>query len=122
MIAKLVRVMMLAPFLLGLSLLLARGRKTVDGPRPAITVPWFAFGFIGMVAFNSLRLLPAPLVEALVGLDTALLAMAMAALGLTTRASALRRAGPRPMLLAALLFAWLLGGGMLINLAIHALP
>ncbi|KRG86908.1 membrane protein [Stenotrophomonas daejeonensis] len=121
-IAKLVRVMMLAPFLLGLSLLLARGRKTVDGPRPAITVPWFAFGFIGMVAFNSLRLLPAPLVEALVGLDTALLAMAMAALGLTTRASALRRAGPRPMLLAALLFAWLLGGGMLINLAIHALP
>ncbi|SBV35791.1 conserved hypothetical protein; putative inner membrane protein [uncultured Stenotrophomonas sp.] len=121
-ITKMVRVMMLAPFLLGLSLLLAHGRETNGGPRPAPNVPWFAFGFIGMVAFNSLRLLPAPLVEVLVGLDTALLAMAMAALGLTTRASTLRRAGLRPMLLAALLFAWLLGGGMLINLAVRAIP
>ena len=49
-----------------------------------------------------------------------LLAMAMAALGLTTHASALRRAGLRPMLLAALLFAWLLGGGLLVNLGVQA--
>ncbi|MGB3392600.1 MAG: YeiH family protein [Stenotrophomonas sp.] len=121
-IAKMMRVMMLAPFLLGLSLLLARSRNANGGQRMVITIPWFALGFIGMVAFNSLQWLPAPLVEALVGLDTALLAMAMAALGLTTHASALRRAGPRPMLLAALLFAWLLGGGMLINLGIRAIP
>ena len=55
------------------------------------------------------------------GVCTALLAMAMAALGLTTYASALRQAGPRPMLLAALLFGWLLGGGMLINLGVRTL-
>ena len=117
-IAKMVRVMMLAPFLVMLSALLARGRQ---GPRSRIAVPWFAFGFIGMVGFNSLQLLPAGLVAALVELDTALLAMAMAALGLTTHVSALRQAGPRPMLLAALLAAWLLGGGLLINLAVRAL-
>ena len=47
--------------------------------------------------------------------------MAMAALGLTTHVSALRQAGARPMLLAVLLFGWLLAGGLLINLAINAL-
>ncbi len=120
-IAKMVRVMMLAPFLVGLSALLARGRRDRQGTRSRIAVPWFAFGFIGMVGFNSLQLLPAGLVAALVELDTALLAMAMAALGLTTHVSALRQAGPRPMLLAALLAAWLLGGGLLINLAVRAL-
>lgn len=120
-IAKMVRVMMLAPFLVGLSALLARGGNRGTGQRSAIAVPWFAFGFIAMVGFNSLQLLPAGLVATLVELDTALLAMAMAALGLTTHASALRQAGPRPMLLAALLAAWLVGGGLLINLAVRAL-
>ncbi|MCL7713776.1 YeiH family protein [Stenotrophomonas mori] len=119
-ITKMVRVMMLAPFLLGLSALLARGRAE-GGRRTAIAVPWFAFGFIAMVGFNSLGWLPAPLVALLVDLDTALLAMAMAALGLTTHASALRQGGVRPMLLALLLFVWLLGGGLLINLGVQAL-
>ncbi|MCD9086861.1 YeiH family protein [Stenotrophomonas sp. SY1] len=119
-ITKMVRVMMLAPFLVGLSALLARGQRHADGQRSKITVPWFAFGFIAMVAFNSLQLLPAGVVNALVELDTALLAMAMAALGLTTHVSALRQAGSKPMLLAMLLFLWLLGGGMLINLAVRA--
>ena len=120
-IAKMVRVMMLAPFLVGLSALLARGGNRGTGQRSAITVPWFAFGFIAMVGFNSLQLLPPGLVATLVELDTALLAMAMAALGLTTHVSALRQAGARPMLLAALLAAWLVGGGLLINLAVRAL-
>jgi len=120
-IAKMVRVMMLAPFLVGLSALLARGRPAGTGPRAKIAVPWFAFGFIAMVGFNSLQLLPAQLAAALIDLDTALLAMAMAALGLTTHVSALRQAGTRPLLLAVLLFAWLLGGGLLINLGVRAL-
>jgi len=120
-IAKMVRVMMLAPFLVGLSALLGRGGNRGTGQRSAITVPWFAFGFIAMVCFNSLQLLPPGLVATLVELDTALLAMAMAALGLTTHVSALRQAGARPMLLAALLAAWLVGGGLLINLAVRAL-
>ncbi|MNN25621.1 hypothetical protein D3C81_1391020 [compost metagenome] len=119
-ITKMVRVMMLAPFLVGLSALLARGTHAGSGERSKITIPWFAFGFIAMVAFNSLQLLPTGLVTLLVDMDTALLAMAMAALGLTTHVSALRQAGAKPMLLAVLLFGWLLVGGMVINVGVRA--
>jgi uncharacterized membrane protein YadS len=41
--------------------------------------------------------------------------MAMGALGLTTHLSAIRKAGVKPLLLGAILFAWLIGGGALIN-------
>jgi len=53
-----------------------------------------------------------------VTLDTILLAMAMAALGLTTHISALKNAGVRPLLMALMLFAWLIVGGGAINLAV----
>ena len=45
--------------------------------------------------------------------------MAMAALGLTTHISQLKRAGLRPLLLGLMLFIWLIVGGGAINLAIH---
>ncbi|MCC7633566.1 YeiH family protein [Stenotrophomonas rhizophila] len=121
-IAKMVRVMMLAPFLVALSLLLARGAAARAGAaRAKIVVPWFAFGFVAVAGLNSLQLLPAALVAQAVAVDTALLAMAMAALGLTTHVSALRQAGIRPLLLALLLFGWLLAGGLGINVGVHAL-
>jgi uncharacterized integral membrane protein (TIGR00698 family) len=122
-IAKMVRVMMLAPFLVLLSALLARLECRASGSpaRGRIAVPWFAFGFVAVAALHSLAPLPAAAVHAATALDTLLLAMAMAALGLTTHASALRQAGTRPLLLAALLFAWLLAGGLAINLAVPRL-
>ena len=120
-IAKMVRVMMLAPFLVALSLLLARGRTAAPGAaRARIVVPWFAFGFVAVAGLNSLPLLPAALVSHAIEVDTVLLAMAMAALGLTTHVSALRQAGIKPLLLALLLFGWLLAGGLGINLGVHA--
>jgi uncharacterized integral membrane protein (TIGR00698 family) len=121
-IAKMVRVMMLAPFLVALSLLLARGGATRTGAaRAKIVVPWFAFGFVAVAGINSLHVLPSAVVAAAIEVDTVLLAMAMAALGLTTRVSALRQAGMKPLLLALLLFGWLLAGGLSINLGVHAL-
>ncbi|MBV8605389.1 MAG: YeiH family putative sulfate export transporter [Pelomonas sp.] len=123
-IAKMVRVMMLAPFLLALSLFLARpaaGTPAPAGRRAPITIPWFALGFVAMAGFNSLHLLTPALTHAATDLDTSVLAMAMAALGLTTHASAIRAAGLRPLALAGLLFGWLIGGGALINAAVHAL-
>jgi uncharacterized integral membrane protein (TIGR00698 family) len=121
-IAKMVRVMMLAPFLVALSLLLARGGRAQAGAtRVKIVVPWFAFGFVAVAGFNSLHLLPAAWVALAIDVDTVLLAMAMAALGLTTHASALRQAGMKPLLLALLLFGWLLAGGLGINVGVHAL-
>lgn len=120
-IAKMVRVMMLAPFLMLLSAWLARdaaragsGKGSASAPAK-LAVPWFALGFIAMVLFNSLHWLPAPVLVFTAEVDTALLAMAMAALGLATHLGAIRKAGIKPLLLAALLFAWLVTGGALIN-------
>ena len=48
------------------------------------------------------------------------LASRMAALGLGTQVAVLRRAGRGPLVLAGVLFAWLLAGGSLINAAVMA--
>ncbi|WP_426087014.1 YeiH family protein [Janthinobacterium sp. PSPC1-1] len=122
-IAKMVRVMMLAPFLVILSAVLACGKAKGGSHDKAtkLAIPWFAFIFIGVVAFNSLGLLPAGTVATITELDTVLLAMAMAALGLTTHMSAIRRAGIKPLLLAGLLFCWLIAGGAAINHVVASL-
>jgi len=123
-IAKMVRVMMLAPFLLLLSAWIARhrGAERASGARAGrVVIPWFALGFVAVAGLNSLALLPTAVVHAVTDIDTALLAMAMAGLGLTTHVSAIRKAGVRPLALAAVLFAWLVGGGLLINLGVTAL-
>lgn len=132
-IAKMVRVMMLAPFLIMLSAWLARDtakRQAQVAHVPAasspvalseapakakLAVPWFAFAFIGVVLFNSLNLLPPSVVALTTEIDTILLAMAMAALGLATHISSIRNAGVKPLLLALILFVWLVIGGALIN-------
>ncbi|CUA81878.1 conserved hypothetical integral membrane protein [Gulbenkiania indica] len=114
-ITKLLRVMMLAPFLMLLSAWLAGRSSRAQRPSARIALPWFALGFLVVTGFNSLALLPAPVTATLVTLDNLLLATAMAALGLTTHLSAFRLAGPRPLLLAAVLFLWLVAGGSLIN-------
>jgi uncharacterized integral membrane protein (TIGR00698 family) len=125
-ITKMVRVMMLAPFLIILSAWLGRNESapatnSAREGKPAIAVPWFAFVFIGVVIFNSFALLPKSFVVIATNFDTLLLAMAMTALGLTTHGSAIRKAGVKPLLLAAILFAWLIAGGALINNLVNGL-
>jgi uncharacterized membrane protein YadS len=65
--------------------------------------------------------LPAQAIAAANALDLALLAVAMAALGLTTRLSAMKAAGLAPLGLGAVLFAWLVIGGGAINVGLGAL-
>lgn len=130
-ITKLVRVMMLAPFLVLLSAYLARNVEAsapTEAAGPTIplkswraVIPWFALGFIAVAGFNSLALLPHPFVSAAVDVDTLILATAMAALGVSTQFSAIRAAGVKPLGLAALLFGWLIFGGLAINTGISAL-
>ncbi len=120
-ITKMIRVMMLAPFLVILSTWLARRHQSGSSEAGRITIPWFALGFLAMAGFNSLHWLPQAWVAQLIALDNLLLAMAMGALGLTTHFSAIRRAGSKPMWLASALFAWLLIGGTLINSGISYL-
>lgn len=126
-ITKMIRVMMLAPFLLLLSGWKSRraqkdsGDATANNSRSKITIPWFAVLFILVAVFNSFNLLPQGLKATLITLDTLFLAMAMAALGLTTHVGAIRQAGIKPILMAALLFVWLIVGGAGINQLIQHL-
>lgn len=120
-IAKMLRVMMLAPFLLFLAARVKQLTPAGNGEKSKITIPWFAIMFILVAVFNSFHLLPKAVVDMLVTLDTVLLAMAMAALGVTTHVSALKKAGAKPLLMALMLFVWLIVGGGAINVAIHNL-
>src|ERR1700736_3106546 len=66
-VTKMVRVMMLAPLLIALSAWSTRSAAQTHmgvqhpgaavGAKHRLQIPWFAFGFIGMVLFNSLALL-----------------------------------------------------------------
>jgi len=58
-----------------------------------------------------MHLLPRAAVNGALTIDTLMLATAMAALGLSTRVGSLRQAGAKPLLLAAILAVWLVGGG-----------
>lgn len=122
-ITKMVRVMMLAPFLMLLSAYISRkgcpAKKAGNGAKGrGLAIPWFAFGFVAIVALNSLHLLPSALVSHVNDADNVLLAMAMAALGISTHFSSLRTAGVKPLVFAAVLFGWLIVGGALINMLV----
>ncbi len=124
-VAKMVRVMMLAPFLIALSLWLAkRPGRDAPAPQPAangavqasqITIPWFALGFVAVAGIHSLGVIPAQALAIGVQWDNALLTMAMAGLGLTTHVRSVRAAGIKPLLLALVLFVWLVVGGLAVN-------
>ena len=121
-IVKMIRVMLLAPVLLIMSFALARRAvKAVKGDnnttatqRGKITIPWFAFGFLAIIGFNSFDWLPVPVVDGINSLDTFMLTMAMTALGAETNFEKFKQAGAKPFLLAAILYIWLLGGGYLL--------
>lgn len=120
-IVKMIRVMMLVPVLLGIAYIVAR-RPFADGAeapertakRKAVTIPWFAVGFLLVIAFNSLSLLPISVVDSLNTIDTFLLTMAMTALGVETNADKFRQAGFKPFILAAVLYVWLVVGGYML--------
>lgn len=120
-IAKMLRVMMLAPFLLFMAARVKQLAPAGASQKSKITIPWFAIMFIVVTIFNSFHLLPNSVVQMLITLDTILLAMAMAALGVTTHVSALKKAGAKPLMMALVLFIWLIVGGGAINLAVHSL-
>lgn len=116
-IVKMIRVILLAPVLLVMSFFVggngASEAEVPGGQKRKITVPWFAFGFVAVIGFNSFGLLPASVVSFINSFDTFLLTMAMTALGAETSIDKFRQAGAKPFILALVLFAWLMGGGWL---------
>lgn len=115
-VAKMVRVLALAPLLLVVALWPGAGWSPEGNPSSSLSglrkaIPWFAIGFVAVMAVNSAGLVPSGWKPALIELDNWLLACAMLAIGLHTRISDLVRAGSRPLALAALLFVFLMAFG-----------
>lgn len=126
-IVKMIRVMMLVPVLLILGIWVARRSHCgdgVQGEKGRVAIPWFAFGFLLVIALNSLSVwlntlqtpmgLPAAVVDVINYIDTFMLTMAMVALGAETSIDKFRKAGAKPFVLAFIIYVWLLGGGYLL--------
>ncbi len=122
---KLIRVLLIVPLTLVLSLMTAAASRKAAGvpaggiaasgaalggtgandegrgPGARVSVPWFALLFFAAVLVNSFAPLTADLRGGLVSFDTWIMTAAMAGLGLDIRIGALRKIGPRAALLGA---------------------
>lgn len=121
-VVKLIRVMMLAPFIIMLSIVLTRFNRSDDADsdtgtnqKSVVAIPWFVFGFIATAMINSMVFLPEVLKTGFAFASQFSLAMAMAALGAHTRWATIKEAGPKPLLLASLLFIILIFGGFFLT-------
>ncbi|SDC12173.1 conserved hypothetical integral membrane protein [Cupriavidus sp. YR651] len=118
-VAKMVRVLALGPLLLIMALWPRTSWSDASGGTRnwrglMKSVPWFAIGFVAVMALNSASMVPALLKPGLIALDNWLLACAMLAIGLHTRIGDLLRAGRKPLALAGVLFVFLMGVGALL--------
>lgn len=110
-LAKMVRVIMLAPFLFAISFIFYRTSKNTDTKQRS-HLPWFAVWFLLMIVLNSVIPLPSTVIQGILVIDNLLLMMAMAALGLSTQFATFKEAGPKSFILGLLIFIWLIGAGI----------
>ena len=109
-VVKLVRVLMLGPVVLGLSLLTRRLRDETDEAAPHVTtgnrpssggpalhelVPWFIVGFLIVLALRSSGLIPPSLLLPIATVANLLTTVSMAALGLGVDVRVVAQAGLR---------------------------
>ena len=117
-IVKMLRVMMIAPMLLILGVFLSKFAGHSSANAKKLVIPWFAVLFIAVAGFNSLHLLPKNSVTQINLIDTFLLTMAMTALGMETHINKFKQAGIKPVILALILFFWLITVAYFITKAI----
>jgi uncharacterized integral membrane protein (TIGR00698 family) len=112
-IAKLSRVMLLAPMVIAIGLLGARntkyGKSDISASSGRPPVPWFVLGFVALVVVNSLVTIPIGAKAWIVAATTFLLSVALAAMGLETDIGKLAAKGFRPALLGAFAFMFIAG-------------
>jgi uncharacterized integral membrane protein (TIGR00698 family) len=109
-VVKLVRVLMLGPVVLAMSLLASKLRDETDEPAPDVTagerpakghlaihhlVPWFIVGFLIVAAIRTAGWIPQPVLEPTAILANLLTTVSMAALGLGVDIRVVARAGLR---------------------------
>lgn len=95
---KLLRVSMLLPVVLGLSLVF-RGKNIIGARKFALPLPGFIIAFVVLVGLNSAGAIPETLRLTIVALSRWCLVTAIAALGMKTSLKALAQVGIRPITL-----------------------
>jgi uncharacterized integral membrane protein (TIGR00698 family) len=118
-IVKMIRVMLLAPFLIVLGRFVGPNGASSGSETPPARLPAFAIWFIVIALVHPYLGIPEPALKALRAVDIYLLAAAMAALGLDTTIKKLRVAGREAVLLGAILFVYLIVGGAVANVLIQ---
>jgi uncharacterized integral membrane protein (TIGR00698 family) len=114
-LVKLVRVLMLGPIVVGLSLVAAHRRKRHADATKAVAispfklVPWFIIGFLVLTALRSLQLVPDIVVAPVTKTATILTVLSMAALGLGVDVRVLSTVGGRVTAAVTLSLLLLLG-------------
>lgn len=114
-LVKLVRVLMLGPIVVALSLVAAHRRKThgeqtgVATISPFKMVPWFITGFLALAALRSLHLVPDLVIAPVTKLAVILTVLSMAALGLGVDVRVLSTVGGRVTAAVTLSLLLLLG-------------
>jgi uncharacterized integral membrane protein (TIGR00698 family) len=102
-LVKLVRVLMLGPVVIGLSLV--AGRNAQDA-KPSLSwsrlVPWFIVGFLSLAVLRSLGVVPDAILQVIVPTATLLTVISMAALGLGVDLRVLKSVGARVTLAVTL--------------------
>ena len=97
-LVKLVRVLMLGPLVMVLSIGAARHAAASGGARRRMSVnqmvPWFILGFLALAALRSAGLLPTAALPPLAWASMALTIVSMAALGLGVDVRTVAKAGP----------------------------
>jgi uncharacterized integral membrane protein (TIGR00698 family) len=113
-VTKLVRNLCMLLVIPLLSIVHVRSQRVAEGEQRGAVIPWFVFSFIGLCAVRTIGdigerpfgVLDQSAWQAVIGVVATssewCLAIAMAAVGLTTDLGALRRLGFRPLLLALL--------------------
>lgn len=98
-LVKLVRVLMLGPVVVALSLLAPRFRRDAPQSAPRLNVfklvPWFILGFLALAGLRSLGLVPDVLIRPITHVAGFLTVVSMAALGLGVDVRVIGRVGGR---------------------------
>jgi uncharacterized integral membrane protein (TIGR00698 family) len=109
-VVKLTRSLMLVPIVLTLVVLKSRRDARASSDSHAVKLPWrrlvplFLIGFLAAASLRSAGLVPTAWLSTLSLIGTCLITAALVAIGLSLRPRELRDAGPRPLLLGAILW------------------
>ena len=128
-LVKLVRVLMLGPVVLVLSLIAARACPEAEAGAPkraakiplSRLVPWFIIGFLVVMAARSMGAVPTAALPPLSSAATWLTIISMAALGLGVDVRVVAKAGPRAIgvVTASLALLGLISFGLISLLSVH---